>query len=226
MTKLTKVQIQYLDTYIEKSGIEWFDLKVELVDHMSEKTIAILENNPELEFEKAVTKAKISFGTKGFRLIIVSRTKQIESAFYKRVFKYMLSFFTLPKIILTLTLTYVLIMIYDSVEDLNLFFNGLVVILFIFTVVFFWLSYKRKTIDKKKHLSLSHMQSVSQFVNFLAQVFSFSVTILGSVLYKGYNPFIFIVLWVVSFLFCIASEVVSRQIYKDQKALYYKYQNA
>ena len=26
---LTKDQIQYIDTYVEKSGIEWFDLKID-----------------------------------------------------------------------------------------------------------------------------------------------------------------------------------------------------
>ena len=80
--KLTIDQIQYIDTYVEKSGIEWFDLKIELVDHLADAAAQILEDNPKLPFEDAVTKAKIAFGTKGFRPLITNRTKQIEKSFY------------------------------------------------------------------------------------------------------------------------------------------------
>ncbi|WP_028282471.1 hypothetical protein [Olleya marilimosa] len=221
--KLTKEQIQYIDTYVEKSGIEWFDLKIELVDHLANATAQILEDNPKLPFEDAVTKAKIAFGTKGFKPLITNRTKQIEKSFYKRVFKYLLSFFSLPKIIITVALMYVLVSLYKVLENKENFLFSLVGVLFVFTILSFWWSYRRKTIDNKKHLSLSYMQSVSQFVNLLAQLFSLSLTLFKSSLIEGQGALWFIVLWVISFLFCIASEVVSRKIYKDQKSLYYQY---
>ena len=224
--KLTIDQIQYIDTYVEKSGIEWFDLKIELVDHLADAAAQILEDNPKLTFEDAVTKAKIAFGTKGFRPLIANRTKQIEKSFYKRVLKYLLSFFSLPKIIITVALMYVLINLFNVIEVKEGFFSSLVGVLFAFTILSFWLSYRRKTIDNKKHLSLSYMQSVSLFVNMLAQLFSFSLTLFKSSFIEGQGALWFIVLWVIAFLFCIASEVVSRQIYKDQKALYYQYKTA
>ncbi len=31
MKKLSREEIQYIDQYVQKSGIKWFDLKVELV---------------------------------------------------------------------------------------------------------------------------------------------------------------------------------------------------
>ena len=223
---LTKDQIQYIDTYVEKSGIEWFDLKIELVDHLADATAQILEDNPQLPFEDAVTKAKIAFGTKGFRPLIANRTKQIEKAFYKRVFKYLLSFFSLPKIILTTALMYVLVGVYNFLEVKENFLLSLVGVLFAFTILSFWWSYRRKTIDNKKHLSLSYMQSVSGFVNMLAQLFSFSLTLFKSSFIEGQGVLWFIILWVIAFLFCIASEVVSRQIYKDPKALYNQYKTA
>lgn len=224
--KLTKEQIQYIDTYVEKSGIEWFDLKIELVDHLADATAEVLEENPEITFKDAVTKAKIAFGTKGFRPIITSRTKQIERAFYKRVFKYLVSFFTLPKIILTAALMYLLVIVYQVIEEKIAFFYALVFILFAFTILSFWVSYKRKTIDNKKHLSLTFMQSVSQFVNLLAQLFSLSITVFKLNFIEGQGVYWFIVLWSIAFLFCIATEVVSRYIYQDQKALYYQYKTA
>lgn len=223
---LTKEQIQYIGTYVEKSGIEWFDLKIELVDHLADAAAQILEDNPKLPFEDAVTKAKIAFGTKGFRPLITNRTKQIEKSFYKRVFKYLISFFSLPKIIITAALMYVLITLFNVVEVKVYFFNSLVGVLFAFTILSFCWTYKRKTIDNKKHLSLSYMQSVSGFVNMLAQLFSLSLTLFKSSFIEGQGVLWFIVLWVISFLFCIASEVVSRHIYKDQKALYYQYKIA
>lgn len=223
---LTTDQIQYIDIYVEKSGIEWFDLKIELVDHLADATAQILEDNPEIAFEAAVTKAKLAFGTKGFKPLITNKTKQIESAFYNRVFKYLITFFSLPKIIITAALMYVLVSLYKVLENKENFLFSLVGVLFVFTILSFWWSYRRKTIDNKKHLSLSYMQSVSQIVNMLAQLFSFSLTLFKSSLIEGQGALWFIVLWVISFLFCIASEVVSRQIYKDQKSLYYQYKTA
>jgi len=94
--KLSQSQIQYLDNYVQKSGIKWFDLKIELTDHMIGKTEEILTRIPDLDFEEAVKKAKLTFGSKGFRPIILEKTKQIERQFYKDVFMHFKSFFTIP----------------------------------------------------------------------------------------------------------------------------------
>ena len=192
--KLSQSQIQYLDNYVQKSGIKWFDLKIELTDHMIGKTEEILTRIPDLDFEEAVKKAKLTFGSKGFRPIILEKTKQIERQFYKDVFMHFKSFFTIPKIIITVLIT--------------LFLFGL---------------YQRKKLKNNLSLTLSHMLQFSTLINSMAIFLNFAYSIFKNDLVKGNNYVFFISIWLVMFLIALSIENVSKKIYANQKRMYYKY---
>lgn len=222
---LQQEHIQIIDNYIEKSGIVWLDLKLELVDHFVLKVEDTLSHHPELDIHAAIHKVKLGFGPKGFTPIINERRKHIEKQFFKSVFKHFKSFVTLPKIIFTLLLTYGLIRSYSLIaaRDKEWFFIGLIMVLFFASVNFIFNAYNRRKIANSKLLVLHHMQQFSSLANTLAAGLNLLYIILKKDFLEHNNYMLFISIWVIMFLFSVSIEVISKQIFKQQQSIYSKY---
>lgn len=50
--KLTNQQINYVENYIISKDIKWYELQVELTDHMITSMEEFWEQNPELTFDQ------------------------------------------------------------------------------------------------------------------------------------------------------------------------------
>ena len=61
--ELTKTQIQEIDNRLKKDGIKYWDIRIEMLDHVVTDVENRLENGEELE--KAITNSFISLGWKG-----------------------------------------------------------------------------------------------------------------------------------------------------------------
>lgn len=59
--KLTKKQIQHIDGYLERSGVKYWDIRMELLDHFV-TGIEQKMTTEALEFEEALNEVTISFG--------------------------------------------------------------------------------------------------------------------------------------------------------------------
>lgn len=49
--KLTTEQIEYVSNYVKSFDIKWYELQVELTDHMVNSMEEIWEKDPELTFQ-------------------------------------------------------------------------------------------------------------------------------------------------------------------------------
>jgi hypothetical protein len=61
---LTKGQIQQIDTYLESIGIEYFDFRQELTDHIAEEVEQNLQLRKSVDFNAAFEEAKAHYPTK------------------------------------------------------------------------------------------------------------------------------------------------------------------
>ncbi|MBK7097089.1 MAG: hypothetical protein IPH58_00325 [Sphingobacteriales bacterium] len=61
---LTKGQIQQIDTYLESIGIEYFDFRQELTDHIAEEVEQNLQPRKSVDFNAAFEEAKAHYPTK------------------------------------------------------------------------------------------------------------------------------------------------------------------
>lgn len=61
---LTKGQIQQIDTYLESIGIEYFDFRQELTDHIAEELERNLQLRKSVDFDAAFEAAKAHYPTK------------------------------------------------------------------------------------------------------------------------------------------------------------------
>ena len=101
--KLNRIQITYIENYIKQNDINYYEIYMEILDHMILSVEDILEKNPAKNFEDAVLIAKVEgFGrNKGFRGLLREKLKLAQKQARKDNFSRIKAYFTFPKIVLT-----------------------------------------------------------------------------------------------------------------------------
>ena len=84
---LSKEQIQQLFIFTENKFVRWYDLQVELVDHLANKIEAEMEADPTLSFERALGNVYAGFGIFGFAEIVREREVSLRKANNKLLLK-------------------------------------------------------------------------------------------------------------------------------------------
>jgi hypothetical protein len=113
---LTQQQINEITAHCQTMGVLYYDVQLELVDHIAGMIDQLQEENEQLNFEVALQLAVKEFAPNEFKLIIKNKEKQLLKRFKRIWLKEFLAYFTFPKILLTLCLTLLII-------SINHFFN-------------------------------------------------------------------------------------------------------
>ena len=170
--KLSEKQIQLIENYIAASGIKWYDVKMEIVDHFATSLEEKLEKNPQLDFKQAITSEHKSFSNQGFKKLLNSKTKAVEKQFYKQVFIHLKSFFELPKIFISASIFYLLLLIMNLFENKEYFFSGLTMFGFIIVIQLMVRIFRKKKSNNPPFLILDKTIIFLQLFNFLVILFS------------------------------------------------------
>ena len=104
--KLTESQIESLYQFTRQHYVEYYDVQVELVDHLANDIEQIWEQQPGLSFNDARDKSFKKFGVFGFMNVVESKEAQMTKKYFKLVLKFAKEWLSLPKIILTLLLLF------------------------------------------------------------------------------------------------------------------------
>ncbi|WP_445717168.1 hypothetical protein [Flavobacterium sp.] len=177
--KLTEKQITYIENYIKSFDIKYYEVYMEILDHMILSVEDLLDNNKEVTFEEAVVKAKVEgFGKKGFRGMMNEKQKLAQKHARKQNHKMIKEYFTFPKIIMTLSVFVGYLLFLSFFDDpRKAFVSSLASIMFIGLFQFFY--YNKFLKIKKFYVLKTEMLNIG-FLLFIA-VFqlSNSVLILG-----------------------------------------------
>lgn len=98
---LTNEQVQHLHQFCVKHYVRYYDLQVELVDHLAEAIETKLAVNPALDFETALNEVYAGFGVSGFAPVVAERMAALQRTGSKQWRKAFISWFTIPRIIIT-----------------------------------------------------------------------------------------------------------------------------
>lgn len=101
--KLTSEQIERLYQFTRQHYVEWYDLQTELVDHLANAIEQQWQENPNLDFEEALQKEFKKFGVFGFMDVVEKRQAALNKKYNKIIWKHFKNFFSIPKIIITLS---------------------------------------------------------------------------------------------------------------------------
>ena len=100
--QLSDVQIQRLFDYVDRKNMKYKDLQYELVDHLATSIEEEMVANHELTFEKALNIVTGRFPITGFYEFVEGKETALKRFWKKKFSSFVLSFFKVPKIILTL----------------------------------------------------------------------------------------------------------------------------
>lgn len=101
---LSEQEIEKLFRFCEKKYVRYYDLQLELVDHLAARIEEEIEKDPKLSFDGALEKVYKGFGIFGFAHIVRDREKALFKSHNRLWWKAFRSYFTLPKLALTLCL--------------------------------------------------------------------------------------------------------------------------
>lgn len=105
MNSLTADQIQTIFDFTEKKYIKYYDVQLELVDHIADKIETLQADDPNLSFDRALHEVYKSFGVFGFTKVQEEKMVELQRYWMRHLKSYIKSYFQWPKIIITLILS-------------------------------------------------------------------------------------------------------------------------
>ena len=177
--KLTEEQITYIENYIKSFDIKYYEVYMEILDHMILSVEAILEENKEITFEDAVLKAKVDgFGKKGFRGMMDEKLKLAQNQARRQNNKMIKEYFTFPKIMMTIAVFvgfFLFLMLFDDPRKSYVFSSATVFFIGLFQYFYFNKFLK----IKKLYILKAQMINVGFSLFFSVFQLSNSVLVLG-----------------------------------------------
>src|SRR5690606_16922227 len=112
--KLSVDQIEQLFAFTKKHLVEHYDVQVELVDHLANAIEEQWKENPNISFDDALEKEYKNFGVFGFSGLVEQKQAALKNHYWKIIKKEFINFFSVPKVILTVVMFYVLFQFYSN----------------------------------------------------------------------------------------------------------------
>ena len=216
--ELTKEQLLQIDNYIFVCGIKYYDVRAEIVDHFANILEQKLDKNSDLDFKKEIENIHRNFSDKGFSKLLKEKTNSVTKIFYKDSLKHLISFFKLPKIIITFFLFFLLLQIQSFFIETQNFFKCL----FYFSIILmFVIIFKAANRSKKeKFLSLSMTLGFYNVYHVFVICLQTSFSRSSESIANSTHNTIYIVSYTLLFLFFWSGEYVYHQNKKIVKQQY------
>lgn len=208
--KLSEAEVGQLFRFTAKKFVHWYDLQIEMVDHLASVIENEMRSDAGLSFEAALDKVYKRFGIFGFAQIVRERQNQLARAAKKRWWNELRSLFRWPRIILFLAIVSAVYTLSLSVSPGILSEIFLAIYLLISTAFFIYLV---KDTHLQKRLLL--LQSGSTYVS-LPFTFEFVVAFL----YVDLSPLSFTLLLTLGILIKLTSFTLYRKIRGEARELF------
>ncbi|MDM1043743.1 hypothetical protein HX004_00200 [Myroides sp. 1354] len=108
MRKVTLEEIEQLHLFVRKHYVEFYDVEMELVDHLANDIEIQWQEDQQLSFDVALNRAFKKFGIFGFSDVVEQKVNELSTSYYKKSFRLLLHCFTIPKIVVSTALFLVL----------------------------------------------------------------------------------------------------------------------
>ena len=109
--KVTKLEEQRLYSFTREHFVEYFDVQIELVDHLATAIEDKWQEDTKVSFEDALNRVFKTFGIFGFSDIVEERGKALSKRYLKKIFKITVSNLKLPKILSSLAIASLLFVV-------------------------------------------------------------------------------------------------------------------
>ena len=195
MKKVTEEQIKELHSFTKRRFVEYYDVELELVDHLANGIEEQWRVHPELSFDEALQKEYKKFGIFGFVGMIEKKQAELHNYYYKITFQALKDFFSIPKIVVTVAIFLLLFAFGTTFKEYASIGYGIVFYgLFVYTLVdgfrkMIVIKRRQKNAGKKWLIdSVANQFYAIPFGVIFINVFNISNSILGLRLDESLSP--------------------------------------
>ncbi len=171
---ITEAQYESLYAFCRRHYVQYYDVQIELVDHLSEAIEEKMKANPKLSFEQALDSVYAGFGIKGFADIVATRMQMVGEKCRKQKWQLFFSYFTVPKIAMTVCIYAALLLVGKFLTQdyyRGIFLSVLGVAIFIFEIIHTIQASKLFKSQKKEMIYTSGRLSGILSSGFFLQIF-------------------------------------------------------
>ena len=154
-TPLTDEQIEALYAFVKSKYVDYYDVQLELVDHLASEVEQRKAANPAVSFDTALQQVYGGFGIFGFSDVVAAKGKTVNLRNRHILWKATKSLFVLPNIVGSLLLFVTLMVAFDLLDPSSfLITNGVFALLA--DVVGIYYFFKRAPLKDHKLLALQY----------------------------------------------------------------------
>jgi hypothetical protein len=107
-TKLTNQQIEKLYEFCKKHKVKYYDVQIELVDHIAEAIEKTWKENENISFEENLEAQYEKFGEGGFKKLENEKARLLNRKYFRLQWDLIAECYTVPKIFISLAITAIL----------------------------------------------------------------------------------------------------------------------
>ena len=218
--KLTTEQIEYVSNSIKSFDIKWYELQVELTDHMVNSMEEIWEKDPELTFHQVKQYAENSFGRNGFKAIEEDRIQILRKEFRKAQWKMITKYLKFPKIFGSILLGFLAYQVSFYFEEPHEFIFRLNLLLLALSIPFMYSWIKNQKINGKRFLAINSQNFYVSVIIFPQCGIDFSNNFKEEIQQNHLLVIPFICFWVLGVLFSITGLHINTKIVAKIKKQY------
>jgi len=104
MRKITEQEINQIFDFTKKHYVEFYDVQVELVDHLANAIEEQWKESPKLPFEEGLQIEFKKFGIFGFTGLVEQKQAELNKYYNKMLWNEVLQFISIPKVVVTIAL--------------------------------------------------------------------------------------------------------------------------
>ena len=209
--KLTTEQIECISDYSESKDIKWYELQVELTDHMITSMEEFWKQNPELTFDQVKDNTFKKFTKPELKAIEKERKQVLVEEFHKEQRNMVGNYLTFPKIVVCILLVFISFTLSFYYENPFNYVAVLVGSLYILAIPMICLFYKNRKIQGKRFLANETLQpwlvlmGVPQLATCLVPPFKEEINQYPLVV------LVFCLIWTLGILFVVSATYLQKQ---------------
>jgi hypothetical protein len=158
---ITTEETKKLFEFCRNHFVNYYDVQIELVDHLATAIEEKWKTNPELPFNDVLNNTFKKFGIYGFSKIKGQKKRELKRKYNRLLWSYFTEFYRWPKLLMTFVLTFALFILFQLVENSLVIFYAYFSALIVFVVVYFFTWNRRFKLEtKKKFLLIDYLNGV------------------------------------------------------------------
>lgn len=169
--KLTPKEIELIYDFCYHRGISEYEIQTELVDHLASAIEDSWKENRDLSFFDNLFDIYNQFGPDGFKKLAKSKKRAFQKQYNQLFWKFLGSFFQLPRIILTFALCFSMFAIlrfFDAREPVMYSIQGFSLASYLwYIIIFFPRRLAIKVKKEQKFLFINYINTLKALSNFL-----------------------------------------------------------